>query len=520
MLSRISIHAWLQEHGIKTERGEPLDFSNHPFLFDIYSDLSPLQVIMKPAQVGLTLLQMIKLFWVVWAYKLEVIYTMPTDSDVSTFVGARLNSLIRQNPVMQTLTQDRDTIETKKIGEAMVYFKGTWTKKAAISVPADLIVHDELDASNLQIIEDYETRLRHSKFKWRWLFSHPSYEGVGAHKFWQLSDQKHWFITCGHCNKEQYMDWPDSICFEREAYVCKYCDKILTDSMRRHGRWVQKFKDKEWSGYWINSMMCIWISAKEIISNYYTKDQEYFFTKVLGLPYIGEGNKIPESNFTKNLINEQFDVADERVIIGLDTGTTLWYTCGTRNGVFKWGHASGYEEIEDMLKRWPRSVLVCDQGGDLIAPRKLREKYHGRVFLCHYEKDKKTMQLIRWGDKKEAGNVKVDRNRMISMLVGELDDCRMTFYGTKEYWQTLIDHASNMYREKEENEALGTFDYLWKRSGDDHLMHALLYMRVGMDKFAQGYGAIINPSDEVPMGITFDAKGRMPILHKPYASKE
>ena len=50
--------------------------------------------------------------------------------------------------------------------------------------------------------------------------------------------------------------------------------------------------------------------------------------------------------------------------------------------------------------------------------------------------------------------------------------------------------------------------------------HALLYMRVGMDKFAQGYGAIINPSDEVPMGITFDAKGRMPILHKPYASKE
>ena len=116
MLSKISIHAWLQEHGIKTERGEPLDFKDHAFLFDIYSDLSPLQVIMKPAQVGLTLLQMIKLFWVVWAYKLELIYTMPTDSDVSTFVGARLNSLIRQNPIMQTLTQDRDTIETKKIG--------------------------------------------------------------------------------------------------------------------------------------------------------------------------------------------------------------------------------------------------------------------------------------------------------------------------------------------------------------------------------------------------------------------
>ena len=44
------------------QRGEPLTLRITPFLFDIYSDLSPLQVIMKPAQVGLTLLQMIKLF--------------------------------------------------------------------------------------------------------------------------------------------------------------------------------------------------------------------------------------------------------------------------------------------------------------------------------------------------------------------------------------------------------------------------------------------------------------------------
>ena len=120
------------------------------------------------------------------------------------------------------------------------------------------------------------------------------------------------------------------------------------------------------------------------------------------------------------------------------------------------------------------------------------------------------MQLIRWGDKKEAGNVKVDRNRMISVMVGELDDCRLTLYGTKEYWQTLIDHAANMYREKEENEALGTFEYRWKRSGDDHLMHALLYMRVGMDKFAQGYGMIIGENDPIPTGVTLDAKGRIP----------
>ena len=70
-----------------------------------------------------------------------------------------------------------------------------------------------------------------------------------------------------------------------------------------------------------------------------------------------------------------------------------------------------------------------------------------------------------------------------------------------------------MYREKEENEALGTFEYRWKRSGDDHLVHALLYMRVGMDKFAQGFGTIINPDDDVEKGVTLDAKGNMPAKH-------
>lgn len=508
-LSDISIHAWMREHEIKTERGEPLDFKDHPFLFDIYSDLSPLQVIMKPAQCGLTLLQMIKLFWIVKIFQLELIYTMPTDSDMTTFVGARLNSLIKQNPILAKYTVDRDTIETKKIGDNTVYFRGTWSKKAAISVPSDCNVHDEVDASNLNVLEDYETRLRHSKFKWRWLFSHPSFENVGVHKYWLQSDQKHWFIKCGACGLDQYLDWPDSIDFDRQCFVCKTCNAIITDDMRRKGRWVKKYKDKKWSGYWINSLMCPWIPASEIIDNFYNKDPEYFYTKVLGLPFVGEGNKVPETHITQNLIDERLVIENDRVIIGLDTGTTLWYVCGTRSGIFRHGHASGYEEIEDMLRLYPKSIIVCDQGGDLIAPRKLREKYPGRVYLCHYEKDKKTMQLIRWGDKKESGNVRVDRNRMISLMVGELEDCRMTFYGSRDYWKPLIEHAGNIYREKEENEALGTFDYVWKRSGDDHLWHALLYMRVGMDRFATPSATLLGEKTSVPKGFTVDAKGNM-----------
>lgn len=501
-LSRFSIHAWLNTNKIKTERGEPVDFRDHMFLWDIFSDFSPLQVVMKPAQVGLTTLQALKIFWVAFMMKMEIIYTMPTDSDVVNFVGSRVNRFIANNPILQEWTKDRDNIETKKVGESMIYFKGTWTKSAAISVPADLLIHDELDTSKQDIVEDYETRVQHSKFKWRWVFSHPSVEGFGSHKYWLISDQKYWFITCKACSHDQYMSWPDSIDPERGCYQCKKCKAEIDDDTRRRGRWVKKYKERAWSGYWITALICPWIKATDILRLHKEKDAEYFYTKVLGLPYVGEGNKITEMHILKNLTDDPIDLINERMVIGLDTGTRLWYVAGTRHGMAKWGEIGDYAEIEELLRRYPRSVVVCDQGGDLIAPRKLREKYPGRIFLCHYEKDRKTMQLIRWGEGDEFGNVRVDRNRMISVFVGEMDDQRIPIHGSKEKWQTFIDHCLNIHRVKEVNESLQTMEYAWERSGPDHLLHAAIYWRVGLDKFGQSDGRIfgLSPVDGVAMG--------------------
>lgn len=514
-LEDVSIHAFLHKYQIKTERGVPLDFRDHPFLFDIYRDMSPRQVIMKPAQVGLTLLQMIKLFWVVAKKKLECIYTFPTDSDAATFVGARLNSLIQQNPIFQQMCKDRDTIETKRIGDNTVYFKGTWTKKAAISVPADLLIHDELDASNQMVVEDYETRLQHSKHKWRWMFSHPSTEGVGVHKYWQLSDQKHWFVTCENetCKKKQYLSWPDSINQETKQYVCKACGSVLSDECRRNGEWVVKHKGREWSGYWINALMCPWISAAEIVDKYNTKDAEFFTTKVLGLPYVGEGNKLLRDDIMQNVVEGRPITAGTQVVIGVDTGFKLHYVIGNGYGFFEYGEADGYEELEDLLKRFPKAIFVFDQGGDLVSPRKFREKHRGRVYLCYYERDRHSDELVRWGEEEKEGEVKVDRNRMISLIVGEFQDVRLPLHGSEEYWEGFWHHAAAIYRVKKLNEVLGTMEYKWERSGPDHWFHAFLYCRVGLSRFQETGGSLIKTKhsiaskDGIPEGFALRPDG-------------
>ena len=55
---------WTIKHKIKNEVGFPIEFQKRKFLFDIYNDLSPLQVILKPPQVGMTVCNALKSFYV------------------------------------------------------------------------------------------------------------------------------------------------------------------------------------------------------------------------------------------------------------------------------------------------------------------------------------------------------------------------------------------------------------------------------------------------------------------------
>lgn len=497
MLEEYSIHAFIQKYGIKTEQGYPLDFKDHLFLFDPYTDLSPKQVIFKAAQIGFSTLAINKTFWVAKNREMNIIYTLPTEGDVRDFAGGKVNRIIDQNPIYQNWTKDKDSVEQKRINNSMIYFRGTWTKRAAIMVSSDLNVYDEVDASKQTVVEEYATRLQHSKYKWEWYFSHPSASGTGVDKYWGRSDQKHWFIQCSRCKHRQFMNWPENIDQEKEIFICSKCKKELSHEDRRIGEWIKKWKGREYSGYWISLLMAPWVTAKEICDYHKYKDEEYFTNKVLGLPYVGGGNKLVKSLFIQNLTDENiYPEPDERIVIGVDTGKELHYTVGGKQGLIYYGTAKDYDEIEGMLKRWSRAIAVIDQGGDLIGSRKLREQYPGRVFLCLYGTDRKTKELVRWGKNDEDGAVTADRNRMIQMTVDEFSDKRIPVMGKEEDWYDYWLHWNNLTRVKELDEKTGSEKRrIWVRSGDDHWAHATVYWRVGMSRFGSE-GALIKPGEK------------------------
>lgn len=488
----LSIHVFLEKYGITNDQGQKLDFKEHAFMWDVYKDWSSKLVCMKAAQITFSTTMINKCLWLARYRGMDIIYSLPTVSDVGDFVAGKVNRLINNNPIFQQWTADKDSIEQKSIGKNKIYFRGTWTERAALATPADLYVADEVDRSKQDVVSQFSSRLQHSKFGWEWHFSNPSTPGNGADKMWQKSDQKHWFIKC-ECGYEWYITMQNIMHKEDKAYFgCLKCKKELD---RRKGRWIPRYAGREISGYWIPLLIAPWVSAQKILELKRDKSEEYFANFVMGQPYIGKGNVLTKNLLFQNL-TDRINPQDARPVIGVDTGVDIRYVIGNKYGLYYYGQCQDYSELENLMNRYPTAIMVIDQGGDIIGPRKLRERYRGRVFLCYFRQDKKDDKLIKWDDMEYT--VIADRNKNIQLVVDEFTERRIPIYGTEAEWYDYWLHWSHMYRVADEDENTGETKYIWMRNDRDDFALATVYWRIGMDRFNHGQVDIVDPSMQLP----------------------
>ncbi len=477
-LAERDVFVFLDAYQITNDQGELLDFADHAYLADIYKDLSPKQAILKAAQIGLSTLVNIKALWVAKNKGLDIIYSMPSTADVRQIVAAKTNRLIGNNPIFQEWTSDKDSIDQKRVGKAVIYYRGTWTETAALAIPADLYISDETDRSKQDIVTQYKTRLQHSKFGWEWYLSNPSAPGNGVDLYWEQSDQKHWFIKCS-CGHEWYLTMQNIMYDGDKPYFgCLKCHKELD---RHKGRWIAKHKDREISGYWIPLLIVPRYSAQYILDKQKEYSEEQFTNYVLGQPYIGRGNKLTRQMFLQNLV-EEVNPRDSQLIIGVDTGKDINFQLSNKYGTFFYDKVKTYEPLKKLMRDNPSAIMVIDQGGDIIGPRQMREEFPNRVFLCFFRADQKNDKLITWND--DEGTVVADRNKLIQLCIDEMMEKRSPFFGTEADWNEYMLEWLGMYRTEEESN-LGTPIFKWNKpsSGRCDYPFCHVYARIGLDRF-------------------------------------
>lgn len=512
---------------LNNEAALPISFEKRKYLIDIYNDFSAKQVLLKPPQIGASTMNTLKAIYVARFLKKDIIYTMPTDSIRDDFVTGTVNRIISQNESLMRWIDDRDSVERKIVGNNIIRLRGSWNPNQAMTVPASLLIHDEIDASNIDNITLYQTRQEaqeREEDKWRWYFSHPSIAGYGVDIYWQKSDKKEWVIVCSVCSKQQILTWPDSVDPVRECYQCKYCSEELSDYTRIHGEW-KPTAIGDFSGFHVSQLMLYSKTAKDILNSFNdpNKNEQYFYNYVLGLPYVGSENKITSDVVLKNVVPEVNEQGD-RIIIGVDTGLPIHFTCMNKQGAFYYGNCKTednlgrpqdpYDDLRKLLQRWPTSIIIADQGGDLIGIRKLQADYPGRVYLVFYRKDRKSKEMVEWGEKDELGTVRVDRNQYFQWMVEQLRDIgRIRLNGEVDEWNDWAKHFDNVYREikvaldKPGKDVATNYgaELIWKRNGADHYCHTLLYCLVGLERYGTAQASFISRDTErFPMASRID----------------
>ncbi|RMG78038.1 MAG: hypothetical protein D6711_00095 [Chloroflexi bacterium] len=153
---------------------------------------------------------------------------------------------------------------------------------------------------------------------------------------------------------------------------------------------------------------------------------------------------------------------------------------GNKQGIFYYWNEKGYGILEDLLIRFPNAVAIFDAQGDLRKPRELAEKYPGRIKFAWYGGDRLGGELVRWKEE-SSDDIIIDRNRMIQHLIDEFTlGNRIHLYGSEPEWEQYWQHFKAIYRVVEENEKTLRKRFIWRRNGDDHLVHCTNYWRAGI----------------------------------------
>jgi len=481
------ILSWIKANKIVTESGQEYGLEGHEFQRDLLLDNRPLQAVMKCSQVGISLIFTYKSIYTIKRNKLNLIYTLPTmQNDVQKFVPSKVDPIVAKNKIKLL----RDTLSQKQFDEGFWFFASTFGEKEGIMITGDVLVHDELDRSNLDVVETFKSRLGHSKFRWRWYFSNPSYPSDSPDRpninyYWNRSDQKHWFVKCdcgqGNFGGWQYLNWPDSFDLERKVYRCLHCGKEITAQHVSDGRWVAKYPSRnsnnDPSGYWISRMCAPWISAADIIQEQEeAKTEAYFYNFILGLPYLASDVKIDRSLVLQNVTET---APSGGIAMGVDVGERLHVVIGDAKGVISVSECD-WESLDTFVKSYDPRQIVIDAMPEITKAKEFQKRWYGRVLRCYYREEKlgKPAQQETYNIDHKEGVIQAWRTECIDLLIDDLANHNVLFYASPKLnltegrrGQSYCDHWESIYLVKDEDTEVRR----WEHSGADHFMHATVY---------------------------------------------
>jgi len=468
--------------------GKPFSFDGHEYLRGIYDDTASHLVVIKAAQIGGT----------TWAILrsvracldgLNVIYFFPTRTDVIEFSKSRVGPLIESNPLLARAIRDTDTAGLKRIGDAHLYMRGMQSTVGMKSVPADMLVFDELDEATPDAKALARERLSHSDYRRVIELSNPSLPGYGIDEAYQDSDQRHWTLKCPGCGA-----W---VCLEREFPVklneevrvirpradgtfYRACPRCEAEMDLTAGEWVADYPERGTHGYGISQLFSSKVDPGEILREYQkTRYPERFFNLKIGIAWADVTHRVDRMTVLA-LCGDQpmLDRAYEpSCTMGVDTGRDLHVViCQRKRGEKKrrlvyLGIHSDFRELDELMHRFNVHTCVIDALPETHATREFALRHRGRVFLNYFNETQKGSTKWDWDQRITQEN----RTEILDASRRVIREKLVELPRRSPIVEEFASHMAAIAKRLEEDDATGAQRYSYVRSGPDHFSMAFTY---------------------------------------------
>lgn len=499
-------------------KGDRFSFLDHEFQKDILSDTSRDINVMKCAQVGMTeamaryglaVCRIMPYF--------SVIMTMPFSGDATKFSKARMDPIINESPDLRdAMGADLDNSEIKAIASSLLYLRGTNGTTAALSVPADMLIHDEIDRSDPDTLAQYQSRIKHSKWKLTRKFGTPTGDKVGIALAMASSMRKRHMCKCHHCahsfvpsfhtdvkipgfdrEKKEITKYNiDGIRWQEAVLLCPRCGKEPSLQFDRREWVVENPGDSfDAQGYFVTpfsvpNVVTIPSLVQEITK--YTTWSE-FANQALGETGVENNAQMVEADLSETKFTESL-VSSEIHHLGIDVGQICHLVVGrfTHDNMLLAVHKERcvLSELEArkraLCARFKVLITVIDafpETDKVAKMQQLDKRLYGGVYrdnrkLAAYE-------ILMVGKDLKAGKLPINQAAIHRNIT--FDEIMALFKARKVLWRAQGDetdalfsaHCLDMQR-KQEFDRNKELVFVWQKSkeGQDHFHHALLYMYV------------------------------------------
>ena len=425
-----------------------MSFYQRNALIPIYQDDSQNIVILKCVQFGgsewLLCAMMSKLYqgW-------SILYSLPTEALRNTYVANRIDPLLQQIPFykygIKTAKGESDAAGLKHIWKGSARFVGSNSKVGFVEFPADMVIIDELDTSNIKNLTLAPDRLQASKHKYFWQIGNPTIPKYGIHRAYVDSDQKQWHIKCPACNESQPLDFFKNVVREIGENQYELIDNDYNIACRKCGgkldrlsvgEWVARYPDRGISGYHVSQLFSPTVSVQEVYNQFIAGqfDQttmQVFYNSCLGLPYHGTGDKLTAALLESVAMDDYLMPTKAKdCTAGIDVNYPFLnvriseYDNNKRKAVFI-GKVRGFDRLSALLKRYDVRYAVIDNGPEWNKIEEFQHE-HDYVWACQYTStqrpDDLDISLIKAEEKARRDDIQkivIDRTMIIDAMVAD-----------------------------------------------------------------------------------------------------